>query len=211
MPETYVPNFTRLDLGTLTGSVVDTDEVVLAMVLEGKETIYVPGVSNAAGAIVALTTVNAGTGYTDGSYTGVALVNSGGGAGKSATADLQFSGGSLIMAVVKNAGSGYKSGDQVTVAVGDVGGTGSGLLLGVVLIEPQMAKTAPQAKAVPTGGTPVPDMIAQANAKLLQEIIDAGSLPVDLSQFPTLKVKREAVLLAWKIDQGLIKPGDPLN
>lgn len=137
MPETYVPNFTRLQLGTLTGSVVDTDEVVEAMVQTGNDDVYVPGVSDAVGGIVEIRTVDAGTGYTDGSYNGVALADTGSATGLFATADLQFSGGSLIFAVVQNTGQAYKKGDQLTVDAADVGGTGTGLLFEVVLIEPQ--------------------------------------------------------------------------
>ena len=137
MPETYAPNFTRLQLGTLVGSVVDTDEVVQAMVASGNDDAYVPGVSDAVGAIVEVSTVNAGTGYTDGSYNGVALANAGSTTGTSATADLQFASGSLTFAVVQNAGQAYKKGDQLTVAAADVGGTGSGLLFEVVLVQPQ--------------------------------------------------------------------------
>lgn len=211
MAETYVPNFTRLELGTLVGSVVETDEVVLAMVQTGNEDVYVPGVSDATGGIVELHLLNAGTGYTDGSYNGVELRDTGTATGLFATVDVQFSGGSLVFAVVQNPGQSYKSGDQVTVLASDVGGTGSGLLWEVVLIEPHTAKAAAQSKAVPAGTTPVPDLIAAADAKVLQQIIDTGNLGVDLSQFPTLELQREAVLLAWKIDQGLIKPGDPLN
>ena len=137
MPETYAPNFTRLQLGTLVGSVVDTDEVVQAMVATGNDDAYVPGVSDAVGAIVELRTVDAGTGYTDGSYNGVALADTGSPTGLFATVDVQFSGGSLIFAVVQNAGQAYKKGDQLTVAAADVGGTGSGLLFEVVLVQPQ--------------------------------------------------------------------------
>ena len=217
MPQTYVPNYTRLQLGTLVGSVVNTDDVVLAMVETGNEDLYVPGITDATGGVVELRVLNAGSGYTDGSYNGVELRDTGSATGLFATADLQFSGGSLVFAVVQNPGQAYKSGDQVTVDAADVGGTGSGLLFEVVLIEPQMAKAAPagraaqQAKAAPAGSTPVPDLIASANTKTLQQIIDTGNLGVDLSRFSTLKLKREAVLLAWKIDQGLIQPGDPLN
>lgn len=137
MPETYVPNFSRLALGTLVGSVVDTDEIVTAMVQEGKEDKYIPGVSDATGGIVELKTLNLGTGYTDGSYNGVELRDVGTAVGIFATADLQFSGGSLIFAVVQNPGTAYKKGDQLTVFASDVGGTGSDLLFEVVLVQPK--------------------------------------------------------------------------
>ena len=55
------------------------------------------------------------------------------------------------------------------------------------------------------------DLINSANAKSLQQVIDQFNLGIDLSQFPTLKVKREAVLLGWKIDQGIVKPSDAVG
>jgi len=137
MPETYVPNFSRLALGTLVGSVVNTDEVVTAMITEGKEDKYIPGISDAIGGIVELKTVDLGTGYTDGSYNGVELRDTGSAVGIFATADLQFSGGSLIFAVVQSPGTLYKKGDQLTVNASDVGGTGTGLRFEVVLVQPE--------------------------------------------------------------------------
>jgi hypothetical protein len=136
MSSTYVPNFTRLQLGTLVGSVVETDEVVDAMVASGNDSVYVPGVSDAAGGIVELRTVTEGSGYTDGSYNGVPLQDAGSGSGSLATIDIQWLSGSLAFVVVQNPGQGYKKGDQLTVDAADVGGSGSGLVFEVVLVQP---------------------------------------------------------------------------
>ena len=136
MSETYVPNYSRLALGTLVGSVVETDEVVDAMVAEGKEDKYIPGVSDAIGGIVEMRTLNAGTGYTDGSYNGVALRDTGTATGLFATIDIQWLGGRTAFVVVQNPGQAYKKGDQLTVLAADVGGSGSGLLFEVVLVQP---------------------------------------------------------------------------
>lgn len=136
MSSTYVPNFTRLQLGTLVGSVVETDEVVDAMVATGNDGAYVPGISDAAGGIVELRTVNEGSGYADGSYNGVELRDTGTATGLFATIDIQWLGGSIAFVVVQNPGQAYKKGDQLTVDAADVGGTGSGLLFEVVLIQP---------------------------------------------------------------------------
>lgn len=136
MSATYVPNFTRLQLGTLVGSVVETDEVVDAMVASGNDSVYVPGVSDAAGGIVELRTVNEGSGYTDGSYNGVELRDTGTATGLFATIDIQWLGGRTAFVVVQNPGQAYKKGDQLTVDPADVGGSGSGLLFEVVLVQP---------------------------------------------------------------------------
>ena len=135
-PSTYVPNFTRLQLGTLTGSVVKTDEVVDAMIATGNDDVYVPGISDAAGAIVELRTKAPGSGYTDGSYNGVSLIDTGTATGLFATIDIQWLSGSIAFVIIQNGGQDYKKGDLLTVDSADVGGTGSGLVFEVVLVQP---------------------------------------------------------------------------
>ena len=44
---------------------------------------------------------------------------------------------SIAFSVVKNVGQAFKKGDQLTVNSADVGGTGSGLVFEVVLVQPQ--------------------------------------------------------------------------
>lgn len=135
MTETYVPNFTRLALGTLVGSVVNDEDVIAAMIQEGKEDKYVPGISDAVGGIVELKVLNKGSGYTGGPYNGVAFVDTGTATGLFATGDFQVIGGELELLVVQNPGQAYKKGDQLTVTSGDVGG-GTGFLCEVVLVQP---------------------------------------------------------------------------
>jgi|GEM_PF-4998334 len=135
-PSTYVPNFTRLKLGTLTGSVVNTEEVVDAMIATGNDDLYVPGVSDATGGIVELKVVAPGSGYTDNSFNGVELRDTGTATGLFATIDIQWLGGTIAFVVVQNPGQAYKRGDQLTVDSADVGGTGSGLLFEVILVQP---------------------------------------------------------------------------
>ena len=137
MTTVYVPNDIRLKLGTLTGSVVEADEVIDAMIATGNDDLYVPGISNATGGIVELRTVSPGSGYTDGSYNGVELRDTGTATGVFATIDIQWLAGSIAFVVIQNPGTAYKKGDQLTVSSADVGGTGSGLLFEVVLVQPQ--------------------------------------------------------------------------
>ena len=137
MSETYVPNYSRLALGTLVGSVVETDEVITAMIQEGKEDKYIPGVSDAVGGLVEVKVLDKGIGYTGGPYNGIEFRDTGSPTGVFGTGDFQVIGGELNLIVVQNAGQGYKKGDQLTVNDADVGGAGSGFLCEVVLVQPQ--------------------------------------------------------------------------
>ena len=136
MTETYVPNFTRLKLGTLVGSVVNDEDVIAAMIQEGKEDVYVPGISDAIGGIVEVKVLNKGIGYTGGPYNGIEFRDTGSATGLFATGDFQVVGGELNLIVIQNPGQAYKKGDQLTVNDADVGGAGSGFLCEVVLVQP---------------------------------------------------------------------------
>lgn len=137
MSETYVPNYSRLALGTLVGSVVDDDEVITAMIQEGKEDKYIPGISDATGGIVEVKVISKGAGYAGGPYNGVELRDTGSAVGLFATGDFQVIGGELNLIVIQNPGQAYKKGDQLTVFAADVGGAGAGFLCEVVLVQPQ--------------------------------------------------------------------------
>lgn len=77
-----------------------------------------------AGLVDTLTIVNAGTGYTNGSYAGVATT---GGSGTGLTVNVTVV-GTVVTVVAKVApGSGYLDGDLITVSNTLIGGTGSGL------------------------------------------------------------------------------------
>ncbi len=137
MTAVYIPNDTRLKLGTLTGSVVDSTEVITAMIATGNDDLYVPGISNALGGIVELKIVAPGTGYTDDSFNDVPLQDTGAATGLFATIDIQWLSGSIVSVLVRNEGQAYKKGDRLTVDSADVGGAGSGLIFEVVLVNPQ--------------------------------------------------------------------------
>lgn len=137
MSTVYIPNDTRLKLGTLTGSVVEAEEVIAAMIATGNDDLYVPGISNALGGIVELKVLTPGSGYANNSFNGVELRDTGTATGLFATIDIQWIAGSIAFVVVQNPGQAYKRGDQLTVDPADVGGTGSGLVFEVVLVQPQ--------------------------------------------------------------------------
>lgn len=136
MSTVYITNDTRLKLGTLTGSVIEAEEVIAAMIASGNDDLYVPGISNASGGIVEFKVLTPGSGYANNSFNDVPLVNVGTG-GLFATIDIQWIAGSIASVIGVNPGQAYKKGDQLTVNPADVGGTGSGLVFEVVLVQPQ--------------------------------------------------------------------------
>ena len=74
------------------------------------------------GTILSFGSAVAGSGYTDGTYTGVALT---GGAGSGATADVLVSGGGMAPgSILVDGGQGYKATDQLSVDDTSVGGGG---------------------------------------------------------------------------------------
>ena len=91
-----------------------------------------------AGALDGISLVSGGSGYGDGSYTGVSLT---GGAGSGATADITVSGGAVTAATISAAGSGYAAGNTLSAAAADLGGTGSGLSLNVDTVADGMGGT----------------------------------------------------------------------
>ena len=67
--------------------------------------------------------ITAGSSYTNGTYTNVALT---GGSGTTATANIVVSGGAVTSVTINNPGCKYVVGNSLSAAVADIGGTGSG-------------------------------------------------------------------------------------
>ncbi len=84
------------------------------------------------GKIVSLDRIVAGSGYTNGTYTNVALI---GGSGSGATADITVSGGIVTAAVINNVGTDYAIFDNLTALAANIGGTGSGFTVDVYTLE----------------------------------------------------------------------------
>jgi hypothetical protein len=78
------------------------------------------------GGAVAVQIVNAGTLYTDGTYTAVPLT---GGTGSSAQATVVISVGAITNVTITAAGTGYTVGDILSASSASLGGTGSGFSL----------------------------------------------------------------------------------
>ncbi len=75
------------------------------------------------GRIVTLGTITGGSGYTSGTYNGVALT---GGNGTGATANITVSGNAVTAVTLASGGTGYKVNDALSGAGSTIGGKGSG-------------------------------------------------------------------------------------
>ena len=124
MANVYVPNFTRLKLGGLAPSVLSVADVQQAMKDTDNEDIYVPGVPSGdlTGGVGAVSVTDAGSGYTDGDYTEVALT---GGSGSNAKASITIDSGAVDgTPTITTAGTGYKLNEELSFDDADVGGGG---------------------------------------------------------------------------------------
>lgn len=74
-------------------------------------------------AISSLSTITAGSGYTNGTYFNVPLT---GGSGEGATATITVSGGAVTAVSLTNTGCYYVANDSLSAASSSIGGTGSG-------------------------------------------------------------------------------------
>lgn len=78
------------------------------------------------GGVVAVTIANAGSAYTNGTYTAVPLT---GGTGSSAQATVIVSGNAISSVTITTAGTGYTVGDILSASSASIGGTGTGFTL----------------------------------------------------------------------------------
>lgn len=81
------------------------------------------------GMVGVLGTITGGSGYTNGTYGGVALT---GGSGSNATANITVSGGIVTAVAVLNPGGQYVTGDVLSASAASIGGTGSGFSVPVL-------------------------------------------------------------------------------
>ncbi len=132
-------------------------------------------ISTAEGSIWQLDLLSPGSGYTNGSYNGVELRDTGTATGLFATIDIQWLAGSIAFVIVQNPGQAYKVGDQVTVDSADVGGTGSGLLFVVSAVspDPDFTKAAPALKVAPLPA-PAPAGIDLSGSQDLMKLSVSG-------------------------------------
>lgn len=83
------------------------------------------------GELVNLNAPTGGSGYTNGTYTNVALSYSTGSGGSGATANVTVSGGAVTAVAINSPGTNYADNDSLTVSNTLIGGTGSGFVVTV--------------------------------------------------------------------------------
>jgi hypothetical protein len=105
-----------LDVTGFTPEVINAGHVIIRETATGE---YKPMPVTGNNGIATLGTIVGGSGYTDGTTTGVALT---GGSGSGATANITVSSGIVTAVTVANAGSGYQAGDVLTAEI--AGGSG---------------------------------------------------------------------------------------
>lgn len=86
------------------------------------------------GPILTTNTLVGGSGYTNGTYTGVPLSYVTSGTGSAASATIVVSGGAVTSVTITGAGFGYLVFDQLTAAAALIGGTGSGFSFQVATV-----------------------------------------------------------------------------
>lgn len=108
-----------------------TPEVIYAghpIIVDGSGN-YKPMPITGDGSVAKLGTLTAGTLYTEGTYTGVALT---GGTGSGAKATIVVgAGGTVTSVTITTDGKGYAVGDELSATAADIGGTGSGFKVAV--------------------------------------------------------------------------------
>ena len=80
---------------------------------------------NVAGSLSSIGITNQGSGYTNGTYTGVAITTA---TGSGAQATVTVSSNLVFSVVVTSAGAGYIHNEAITISAASIGGTGSGFL-----------------------------------------------------------------------------------
>lgn len=100
---------------------LDPDKIMKAELIDGPGGNVVTDPTTFGNGILTFNGLEGGTGYTNGSYTNVALT---GGTGTGATANITVAGGAVTAVTITNGGSGYTIGDTVSASAGLGAGTG---------------------------------------------------------------------------------------
>lgn len=132
------------------------------------------------GSIVSLGTIVAGTLYTDGTYTGVALT---GGTGTGAEATIVVEDGAVTKVTITKDGKGYAVADELSAAAANVGGTGSGFKVPVTAVTAEKDEYA----SLPVGASYEGILIASIPADrpfagiLVRGTVNVNACPFDMT------------------------------
>jgi hypothetical protein len=103
--------------------------------------------------IQTLGTITGGSGYTNGTYTGVSLT---GGSGTGAQATIVVSGGKVSSVTITARGRGYLVGNIMSANSTDIGGTGSGFVVPVSAVYASTGFSVPVSAVVTSSGFSIP-------------------------------------------------------
>src|SRR5690606_31929219 len=117
-----------LDVTGFSPNLIKGGHVIIKETATGE---YKPMPVTGSGAIESLGTITPGSGYADGTYTGVALT---GGTGSGATANITVSGGEITNVNIVTKGTGYAASDSLSADDADLGGgEGTGFAVAVAV------------------------------------------------------------------------------
>jgi len=138
---------------------------------------YKPMPLGGEGKIVSLGTITGGSGYTDDTYTDVALT---GGTGTGAKATIEVEDGAVTSVTITNDGKGYAVGDELSVSNANVGGAGSGFKVPVTAVTTEKDEYA----SLPDGASYEGILIASIpTSKPLAGIMVRGTVNVNACPF----------------------------
>jgi hypothetical protein len=108
---------------------------------------------NIGSGVQTLGTITAGSGYTNGTYTGVALI---GGSGTGAIATIVVAGGVVSTVTITSRGRGFIVGNIMSANSTDIGGTGSGFVVPVSAVYASTGFSVPVSTVVTSSGFSIP-------------------------------------------------------
>lgn len=119
-----------LDVTGFSPTLIKGGHVIIKETATGE---YKPMPVTGSGAIEGLGTITPGSGYADGTYTGVDLT---GGSGSGATANITVSGGEITNVNIVTKGTGYAASDSLSADDADLGGGGgTGFAVAVSVVD----------------------------------------------------------------------------
>lgn len=150
------------------------------VIIKDAEGEYKPMPITGEGSIVTLGTIVGGSGYTDDTYTDVALT---GGTGTGAKATIVVAEGAVTKVTITSDGKGYAVGDELSAANATVGGAGSGFKVPVTAVSTEKDEYA----ALPDGASYEGILIASIPADrpfagiLVRGTVNVNACPFDMA------------------------------
>lgn len=122
--------------------------------------------------IQTLGTITGGSGYTNGTYTGVNLT---GGSGSGAQATIVVAGGKVTTVTITSRGRGYIVGNIMTATSTSIGGTGAGFVVPVSAVYASSGFAVPVATVVTSSGFSIPVATTYASSGFAITVASVGN------------------------------------